>query len=353
MGSSGVLRRPAVPPPVRIRRNIKNLADNDPIVVFYGKAIAAMRKIPLKESSSWRYQAAIHDYPPRNPPPGSPDRRPFDERRRDEDPFFSPGDVFPSDEATFWRQCQHQSWFFLPWHRVYLHHFEKIIISTIAQMEGAPKDWALPYWNWDAPEGPGRLPTALRGADGSANPLFVGRYTTARGAQAEGRDPRANRGQQFAFGPQLDIRTCLTQPNFQGTGASGEFGGPPVRRHDQFDRVDPLLDGVGTLEGTPHGSMHMAVGSPPLAFMRSFTRAPLDPVFWLHHCNVDRLWEVWIQRDPAHVNPTDPAWLNEVFKFHDATGGNGDMTPRQVLNTRTPPLSYEYDDTSDPLAAGP
>jgi tyrosinase len=99
--------------------------------------------------------------------------------------------------------------------------------------------------------------------------------------------------------------------------------------------------------------MHMAVGSPPLAFMRSFTRAPLDPVFWLHHCNVDRLWEVWIQRDPAHVNPTDPAWLNEVFKFHDATGGNGDMTPRQVLNTRTPPLSYEYDDTSDPLAAGP
>lgn len=64
--AGGIIRRPAVPPPVRIRQNINNLALNDPIVVFYSKAIGAMlNKVnkPLSDPLSWRYQAAIHDYP--------------------------------------------------------------------------------------------------------------------------------------------------------------------------------------------------------------------------------------------------------------------------------------------------
>lgn len=27
-----------------------------------------------------------------------------------------------------------------------------------------------------------------------------------------------------------------------------------------------------------------------------------DPVFWLHHCNVDRLWDVWQQANPEVAN---------------------------------------------------
>src|SRR6266478_875268 len=118
-------------------------------------------------------------------------------------------------------------------------------------------------------------------------------------------------------------------------------GGPP-------ETIPPALDGSGVLEGVPHGSMHVATGG--AGWMSNFVQAALDPIFWLHHCNIDRLWEVWIQRDPRNKNPDDPAWLDASFSFHDATGGNGNLTPRQVLQTRKAPLSYEYDDTTDPLA---
>ena len=85
--------------------------------------------------------------------------------------------------------------------------------------------------------------------------------------------------------------------------------------------------------------------------MTTFTKAPLDPIFWLHHCNIDRLWEAWLRRATTNKNPTDPTWLTASFAFHDSTGAVVNMIPSQVLNTRLPPLSYEYDDTSDPLAA--
>src|SRR6185503_15060758 len=112
---------------------------------------------------------------------------------------------------------------------------------------GGPTDWALPYWNWDAPEGPGRLPVPFRHrnlAGGSLNQLFVAQ-----------RHPDANAGNRFATDADIDIQTCLTRTTFPG---AGEFGGPPVRDHDTG-----VGGGFGSLEGTPHGSMHVAVGNPP------------------------------------------------------------------------------------------
>lgn len=326
--ANGVIRRPAVPPPVRIRRNINTLGVNDPIVTFYDKAIGAMKGKAISDPLSWRYQAAIHDYP-------TPDATLAD---RSDDPLAKATDVLPADRGTFWRQCQHFSWFFLPWHRIYLHHFEKIVMDQVALL-GGPKDWALPYWKWDGPEGIGRIPVALRDPSlGGLPNLFI-----------KERDPDANNGRQFADPvAEVDVNfDCLKPTVFMG---NGQFGGPPVRRHDRSIPVAPALNGAGLLEGTPHGTMHNAVGRPPDAWMRNFTKAPLDPIFWLHHCNIDRLWEVWIQRAPGNQNPDDAAWLDASFSFHDSTGGNGDMTPRQVLNTRKAPLSYEYDDTTDPLA---
>src|SRR5262249_6618805 len=34
--------------------------------------------------------------------------------------------------------------------------------------------------------------------------------------------------------------------------------------------------------------------------------SPNDPVFWLHHCNIDRLWAVWQRRHPG-ASPYLPA----------------------------------------------
>ena len=89
--------------------------------------------------------------------------------------------------------------------------------------------------------------------------------------------------------------------------------------------------------------------------MSSFNTAPLDPIFWLHHANIDRLWVVWLKRDSKQANPTMAAWLTGVpFSFHDASGSVVSMTPSQVLDTRNTLLDYMYEDESDPLpAAGP
>jgi hypothetical protein len=49
--------------------------------------------------------------------------------------------------------------------------------------------------------------------------------------------------------------------------------------------------------------------------------AALDPIYWLHHANIDRLWQVWRHRDPSFKNPTDTQWLTGVsFDVHDASG---------------------------------
>ena len=52
--------------------------------------------------------------------------------------------------AQFWNQCQHGSWYFLPWHRGYLLAFEANIRAAVVQL-GGPDDWALPYWNYFKP----------------------------------------------------------------------------------------------------------------------------------------------------------------------------------------------------------
>ena len=62
--------------------------------------------------------------------------------------------------------------------------------------------------------------------------------------------------------------------------------------------------------------------------------AALDPIFWLHHSNIDRLWEVWTHRDPTFTDPTDAAWLTDVpFVLHDSTGAVVNFTPSQMLDT--------------------
>src|SRR5947208_6894568 len=113
---------------------------------------------------------------------------------------------------------------------------------------------------------------------------------------------------------------------------------------------------MGIVVASPHGSFLGAVGGFPGGFMGAFNTAALDAIFWLHHANIDRLWEVWLKRDPAFVNPTDADWLKAKgakFEFHDAKGSLISLTPRQVVDTTAALLGYQYEDVSDPLAISP
>jgi len=294
---------------IRIRRDVYKLAAWDPILVWYANAITEMQTRPLNDPRSWRYQAAIHE-------------------------------LNDDGSVPFWDQCQHNSWFFLPWHRWYLLYFEETVIETIRQLGGPADDWALPYWNYseDRTKNPDarKLPpafTATTMPNGSSNPLRVNDRSSA-----------ANNGREVAGDAEVSLN-CLKQPDFRAARAVGGingFGGPQTGFNHGGGPV-------GELEATPHGTVHGAVGGAS-GFMSFFNTAGLDPIFWLHHANIDRLWVVWRRRDPQHVDPTEAAWLNGVsFPFHDGSGAAVTKTAGGAVDTTA--LGYEYEDVSDPIAA--
>ncbi len=55
---------------------------------------------------------------------------------------------------NFRNRCQHFCWYFLPWHRMYLQWFERIIRSVIQDLDDVDEQtkttWALPYWNYSS-----------------------------------------------------------------------------------------------------------------------------------------------------------------------------------------------------------
>src|SRR5205807_449509 len=74
----------------------------------------------------------------------------------------------------YWDQCQHQSWFFPPWHRGYLLALEAQIRAIVLKLPDGPSTWALPYWNYLGPGDEFKIPPAFTQQnlpDGSPNPL--------------------------------------------------------------------------------------------------------------------------------------------------------------------------------------
>lgn len=218
-------------------------------------------------------------------------------------------------------ECIHGSWFFLPWHRAYLTAFEAIVAQAVV-LEGGPADWALPYWNYGN-AATRNLPDAFLQPALPSNPLWV-----------SGRNPR---------GPgsaEAESASCLRETSFSTRSGRFGFGGPP-------QGMIHTGGAAGACENQPHNAIHRAVSG----VMATYD-SPMDPIFWLHHCNIDRLWEVWrnLRRDAQGrpKDPTQPAWLDQPFRFLKFDGTPVSWTGRELLNTQQS-LGYRYD--PDPFAA--
>lgn len=326
-----------------VRRNVHRLgADWDPALHWYARAVRELQGRPLDDPTSWRFLAAIHG---------------IDKQLWQDHGYLTDSDTPPTRavQLSLWRQCQHQSWYFLPWHRGYLAAFEAIVRAAITKL-GGPSDWALPYWNYneDAPLAR-QLPAAFLApslADGSPNPLRV----KARwgGANKDGTGDLVD--------PAIASLTAALQDDVfsrpaSRTGATTGFGGP--------ETVFNWSGGTnGALEASPHNFVHGMVGGErriqttaiPGLMSHPWTAA-LDPIFWLHHANIDRLWEVWRTRAQHHVEPTAGNWLkgpaDRAFEMPSPSGAFQKFNASQMLDTRAPGLDYEYDDITDPLLAMP
>jgi tyrosinase len=114
---------------------------------------------------------------------------------------------------------------------------------------------------------------------------------------------------------------------------------------------DAFNDGFnGGLDNSPHGAVHVRVGGD----MHDVPTAARDPIFWLHHANVDRLWNRWLAQGGSRQNPTDGVWVgfpkrngaDKPMKFPDENGNFVDITTQQVLDMAK--NSYRYDDDTPP-----
>ena len=80
--------------------------------------------------------------------------------------------------------------------------------------------------------------------------------------------------------------------------------------------------------------------------MGSVPTAAQDPIFWMHHCNVDRLWNRWLAAGGGRANPpsSDTTWHNTVFTFFDEFGEEVHMTGAELLNPNVCGCRSCYDD---------
>ena len=125
---------------------------------WYAVAIGKMKEKPISDPTSWWFYAAIHG---QYIIPTIETTAEFIEGRFQWKDI--PGVPVPKKEDgtvdisklpsqkhidDFWDQCQHATWFFLPWHRGYLAALEHIMRDIIVNELDGPANWALPYWNY-------------------------------------------------------------------------------------------------------------------------------------------------------------------------------------------------------------
>jgi tyrosinase len=257
----------------------------------YAAAVGTMKQRPDNDPTSYAYQANIHG-------------------------TYSP-------PLPLQNQCEHESWFFFPWHRIYLYYFERIVRQAVVA-GGGPADWTLPYWNYDLDRAHAALPDPFLQPAGAGNPLFVG-----------GRNSGPSEGKPIPELLSFEER-ALALREFIG---NAMFGGGNRSPHQPRFWGQP-----GPPEISPHGAVHVAVGG----LMADPETAAQDPIFWLHHANIDRIWAVWNERE-GRANPNEGGWTGHAFKFFDADGGEAGKTCGEV--TKTELLGYTYDPPPSGAAA--
>ena len=268
-------------------------------------------------------------------------------------------------DPTMNRGPAHRGPAFLPWHREFIWRFERDLQAALGD-----DTFGLPYWNWAADRTDGHLPTSsvwnFLGAN--TGPLSIGGSAWNRmsamlvGASYVPTDLSAAVVRDFdgfsstTFGHPADIKDRAEADSFMaGTAIAYDS--------DPWDRYS--LGFRGTNERDFHDHVHVLVGG-NTGDMSVVARAVNDPVFFLHHSMVDRLWARWQDAMVAASVPLDlqyhptmseavgiqigqridePMWpWNDAVEMGRWGLPAESVTPRSVLSIRSPRLNYVYDD---------
>lgn len=113
----------------------------------------------------------------------------------------------------------------------------------------------------------------------------------------------------------------------------------------------PTLDGMGTIESSPHNNVHNWVGNYPITpngeDMGAFYAAARDPIFYAHHANVDRVWYIWNKMNSGRIPYIyRQDWLNSTFVFYDEHRNAVRIKVSDCLDSEN--LGYVYQDVEIP-----
>ncbi len=244
-----------------------------------------------------------------------------------------------------WRQdgnfagAAHNSPTFLPWHRQYLHEYEQML----REVSGDPT-LALPYWDWTDPKSTAATFAAdFMGGNGDADQGYA--VTDGPFRKGEWRisiqDPAAvldgvKTPETYLvrnFGVFMDAAIALpTKTEVAAAIDVHRYDHRPFDANSPDDRsfrntiegwrdATPGECGDGWLNvseeaGSPH-VLHNAVhiytggiwkeGDKVVQGTMAYNTSPNDPVFFLHHANIDRIWAAWEQAQRQHYRPQSGA----------------------------------------------
>jgi len=283
-----------------VRYDLSSPAGQD-MLATYADAMRAMLARPETDPLSWLWQWYTHFV--------RKDRTKAAELLRIFGGVVSPQSTLANQ---MWNTCQSHAGqnynHFLPWHRMFLFFFEQIIREVSGRA-----DFTLPYWDYTSPDPlkRGIVPLQFRlSADPFWNVLYRADRTTL-----------ANTGQR------IDLAQPTDQMDITATMASASYS-----------NVGTVLGFCRSVDANIHGRIHVLVGNSNN--MGAIPNAARDPLFWVHHAQIDRLWESW-NANYGGLNPATGTWLNAPFTFADRLGQPVSGRLRDFMSSAV--LGYGYD----------
>ena len=187
----------------------------------------------------------------------------------------------------------HKSAGFLAWHRAFLVQFERALQATHPGV-------SLHYWKQEVPS----VPAAGDPPDQIA--VFSRHFMGVNGTDADGSVILSRDNDLWGW----EITgQALIRANFDRSSPSdyiNNFEKDLVQLAQYRDLANPASSNSFSfqLESNPHNDGHGWVGG----WMTSCRTSPQDPIFWMFHCDIDRLWARW-QFTQGRFDPTgsDPA----------------------------------------------
>jgi tyrosinase len=168
---------------------------------------------------------------------------------------------------------------FLPWHRTF-------VLSLERHLQTIDPSVTIPYWHFDQPSPKIFSPDFMGGT-----PNSVGRVSFSA------TNPLRN---WTIFGGPGVTRVPYFDTATSGSQWDGGAGLNPVQDETTTLNLGPGFEEFSDMEIDPHDTAHESFSSGPLTSMGTATQ---DPLFFLLHCNIDRLWAKWQQKK----NKYDPS----------------------------------------------